>query len=70
MSRIPNPTDLALLPDLAVEIAAATGRPCPYTYAQLLRMVNDGKLPAMKSGGRYSVSVHTALEVLGLTVEA
>jgi hypothetical protein len=32
MSRIPNPTDLALLPDLAVEIAAATGRTCPYTY--------------------------------------
>jgi hypothetical protein len=64
MSRIP--TDLTPLPDLAGEIAAATGSPCPRTYAQLLRMVNDGKLPAAKIGGRYSVSVKTAIELLGL----
>jgi hypothetical protein len=70
MSRIPNPSDLTLLPDLAGEIATITGHPCPKSYAQLLRMINDGKMPAARSGGRYSVNVHTAIEVLGLTVEA
>jgi len=70
MSLIPNPTDLALLPDLAGEIATITGQPCPKTYSQMLRMINDGKLPAMRAGGRYSVSVQTAIEVLGLKATA
>jgi hypothetical protein len=70
MSRIPNPSNLTLLPDLAGEIATVTGRPCPKTYAQLWKMCVDGRMPAVKAGGRYSVSVHTAIEVLGLKAVA
>ena len=70
MSRIPSSSALTLLPDLAPEIATLIGRPCPKSYAQLLRMVNDGTLPAMKSGGRYSVDARTAIEILGLKAAA
>jgi hypothetical protein len=67
MPEVKTEPRIVLLTDLAAEIEALTGKPCPKTYSQLWKMIVDGRLPSTKVRGKHMVDVRVAAKTAGLT---